>query len=152
MKERTKNIILYVVICLLTIIVVFISLRIYNNRIEEINNKSIVSSYLSEIKYEDISSNVQEEPNTIIYVSNSGDESSKNFERKFVNVIKKYNLENNIIYINIYNSNIIDQVYSHAPELVIYENDEINEIIDMSTLSNEKEIIRALKERRIIND
>lgn len=152
MKERTKNIILYVVVCLLTILAVFISLRLYNNKIENMNNKSLVSNYLLEIKYEDISSNIQEEPNTIIYVSNSGDESSKKFERMFVKVIKKYNLENNIIYINIYNSNIIDQVYSHSPELVIYENNEINEIVDMSTLNNEKDIIRMLKERRIIND
>ncbi len=107
---------------------------------------------ITEINYDDISNHVVEVPNIVIYVSNSSNQDSINFEKLFIKVIKKYNLENEIIYVNINNTNIIDPFYQDAPQLLFYKDSSISDIIVCSVLDSEKEIIKVLKERGIIND
>ncbi len=152
MKERTKKAILLAVICAVTLMVLFVALKLNENRKNDILSTSIIKEYLSEIKYEDISSHVIEQPNTIIYVSNSSDEKSVDFEKKFKTVIKKYNLENEIIYININDVTIMDPVYQFAPEFVFYQNAEISDIINCNALKSSKDITKVLKERGVIGD
>ena len=139
MKEQTKKNILLVFICIITLAVLFISLKINYNRINNDLSDSNIKGYLTEINYEEISTHVIEQPKSIIYVSNSSD-------------IKKYNLENDIIYININNKTIVDPIYQNAPELIFYKDGKIYDMIDCSTLSNKDKIIRALKERSVISD
>ena len=67
-------------------------------------------------------------------------------------IIKKYNLENEVIYININETTIIDPIYQNAPELVFYKDGAISDIIDCSTLKSKKSIINELKERSVIDD
>lgn len=152
MKERTKKFILLVVICTVTLAVLFIALKLNENRKNDVLSASDIKGYLTEIKYEEISTNVIEQPETVIYVSNSSSDESRNFEKIFKKVIKKYNLENEIIYININNVTIVDPIYQYAPELVFYEDGKISDIIDCTTLKDYKDIIRELKERSVIND
>lgn len=152
MKEKTKNKILLIFICTITLIVLIISLKIHKNMQNNINSTSTIDKYLTEIKYEEISPHVVEQPNVIVYVSNSSDNSSVKFERYFSDVIRKYNLENDIIYININNVTIVDPIYQYAPELVFYKDGNISDIIDCNTLKNKKSIIKELKERGFIND
>lgn len=152
MKERTKKAILLAVICAVTLMVLFVALKLNENRKNDILSTSIIKEYLTEIKYEEISTHVIEQPNTIIYVSNSSDEKSADFENKFKTVIKKHNLENEIIYININDVTIMDPVYQYAPELVFYQNGEISDIIDCNTIKSSKDITNVLKERGVIGD
>lgn len=152
MKEKTKKAILLAVICAVTLMVLFVALKLNENRKNDILSTSIIKEYLTEIKYEEISTHVIEQPNTIIYVSNSSDEKSANFEKKFKTVIKKHNLENEIIYININDVTIMDPVYQYAPELVFYQNGEISDIIDCNTIKSSKDITNVLKERGVIGD
>ncbi len=152
MKERTKKAILLAVICAVTLMVLFVALKLNENRKNDILSTSIIKEYLTEIKYEEISTHVIEQPNTIIYVSNSSDEKSADFEKKFKTVIKKHNLENEIIYININDVTIMDPVYQYAPELVFYQNGEISDIIDCNTIKSSKDITNVLKERGVIGD
>lgn len=152
MKEKTKKIILLIAICLVTLMVLFIALKLNENMKQELLSTSGMKNYLTEIKYEEIATHVVEQPNTIIYVSNSSDDSLYTFEKEFKTVIKKYNLENEIIYININDSVIVDPIYQNAPELVFYKDGQISDMIDCTTLKSSDEIINVLKERSVISD
>lgn len=152
MKEQTKKIILLIAICIVTIGILVVALKLNVNMEENLLSESKIKGYLTEINYEEISTHVIEQPKSIIYVSNSSDIKSKNFEKIFKTVIKKYNLENDIIYININNKTIVDPIYQNAPELIFYKDGKIYDMIDCSTLSNKDKIIRALKERSVISD
>ena len=101
LKEQTKKKILLAFISIITIVVLVVTLKIYENRENNLLSISKINNYLTEIKYEEIATHVVEQPNTIIYVSNSSKDESIKCENIFKEVIKKYNLENEIIYINI---------------------------------------------------
>ena len=152
MKEKTKKIILLIIICLFTIGILFITLKLNEQRKKEILSTSSIDGYLTEIKYDEVQTHIVEQPNSIIYISNSSDGLSRDFEKDFKKVIKKYNLENEIIYININNVNIIDPVYQYAPTLIFYSKGQISDIIDCETLKTKKQIIDILEERSVIND
>ena len=152
MKEKNKKLVLYIVLCVLSLVAVFVCVRTYDNYLDSLNSKSYISDYLSEVKYEDIDNHIVEVPNAIVYVSNSSNKKSTSFEKVFAKVIKKYNLENNITYININGAKIVDQLYQNSPELVFYENGSVKEIVDVSSLNSENKIIKMLKERSVIND
>lgn len=152
MKEKTKKTILLIAICLVTLMVLFIALKLNENMKQELLSTSGMKNYLTEIKYEEIATHVVEQPNTIIYVSNSSDDSLYTFEKEFKTVIKKYNLENEIIYININDSVIVDPIYQNAPELVFYKDGQISDMIDCTSLKSSDEIINVLKERSVISD
>lgn len=152
MKEYTKKVILLSVILFCTLLILFIALRINENRLYEKSLNSKIKRYLTEIKYEEISTHLVERPNAIIYVSNSSNSDVKKFEKKLIPVIKKYNLENEIIYININEVNIVDPIYQNAPELLFYKNNMLEDIIDCNTLKTKKDIIKILKERSVIDD
>ena len=152
MKEYTKKVILLIVLSLFTLSVLFIALRLNDKRQKDMLSKSSISKYLTEIKYDNISSYLVEQPSVIIYVSNSSLESSNKFEKNFIPVIKKYNLENEIIYININGTTIFDPLYQNAPQLVFYKNNSVYEVMDVSNIKTKKHIIKELKQRGVIDD
>lgn len=151
-STKIKNIILLVIICLSTILILYGVLKLNEIRNNEMLSKSIVSDYLHEIKYDSLTEYMIEEPNTIIYISNSSEKESIKFEKKFKKVIKKYNLENAIVFININNTYIADPIYQIAPNLIFYKNGELSDIVDCRNLKTKKDIINIFEEREIIND
>lgn len=152
MEEKTKKRILFIILCFFTLLILFIVLRLNSNRKIDMLSNSVIKGYLSEIKYEEIQNYVKEQPNTVIYVSNSSEDESIEFEKKLKYVIKTYNLENEIIYININETTIVDPVYQNAPVLVFYQNGEISDIMDCNILNTKEDIVNKLKERSVIND
>ena len=62
MKEQTKKNILLVFICIITLAVLFISLKINYNRINNDLSDSNIKGYLTEINYEEISTHFIEQP------------------------------------------------------------------------------------------
>lgn len=152
MKEKNKKMILLIIICISTLGILFGALKINEARNNEMLSKSVVSNYLHEIKYDSLMDHIVEEPNTIVYVSNSSDKESIKFEKKFKKVIKKYNLESEIVFININNTYIVDPIYQNAPNLVFYKKGHVNDIVDCSNLTSKKSIIKIFEERGIIND
>ena len=152
MKEKTKKLILFIALCVLTIFILIVALRINDNRKNNALSSSKISNYLTEVKYENINDYVSEEPVTVIYVSNSSDEKTINFDKLLIPIIRKYNLNSQIVYININNTNIQDPFYQNSPELVYYKDGKIIDLIDASTFNAEKEVIKWLKERSVIVD
>ena len=147
MKEQTKKMILLIAICTVTIGILVVALKLNQNREENLLSESKIKNYLTEI-----SNHVIEQPSSVIYVSNSSEDSTKKFENIFIPVVKKYNLENEIIYININGITVVDPFYQSAPELVFYTNGEVSDVIDVSTLKTKDDVIKVLKERSVIND
>lgn len=152
MKEYTKKVILLVAILVVTIAVLVVALKLHDKKMDDLLSESEIKDYLTEIKYEEIENHIIEQPTSIIYVSNSSEDTTRKFDEIFIPVIKKYNLENEVIYININGVTIMDPVYQNAPELVFYKNGEISDMIDVSTLNNRDDIIDVLKERSVISD
>ena len=152
MKEQTKRVILLVVICVVTLSVLIIALKLHENKENNLLATSDISNYLTEINYDEIENHVIEQPSAIIYVSNSSEEKSVNFEKIFIPVIKEYNLENEIIYININNTTIANPFYQNAPELVFYKDGEVSDVLDVSTLTKSSEVKKILEERSVIGD
>lgn len=152
MKEYTKKVILLVAILVVTIAVLVVALKLHDKKMDDLLSESEIKDYLTEIKYEEIENHIIEQPTSIIYVSNSSEDTTRKFDEIFIPVIKKYNLENEVIYININGVTIMDPVYQNAPELVFYKNGEISDMIDVSTLNNSDDIIDVLKERSVISD
>lgn len=152
MKEQTKRTILFIIISILTLVLLFTAIKLNENRRYDKLSTSKVNKYLTEIKYNNISTYIIEQPNAVIYVSNSSEEETRNFEKLFIPVIKKYNLESSITFININNTTIGDPFYQNAPELIFYENGNIKDVIDVSIYKNKKELIKILEERSVIGD
>ncbi len=152
MKEYTKKVILLVAILVVTIAVLVVALKLHDKKMDDLLSESEIKDYLTEIKYEEIENHIIEQPTSIIYVSNSSEDTTRKFDEIFIPVIKKYNLENEVIYININGVTIMDPVYQNAPELVFYKNGEISDMIDVSTFNNSDDIIDVLKERSVISD
>ncbi len=152
MKEQTKRVILLVVICVVTLSVLIIALKLHENKENNSLATSDISNYLTEINYDEIENHVIEQPSAIIYVSNSSEEKTIDFEKIFIPVIKEYNLENDIIYININETTIADPFYQNAPELVFYKDGEVSDVLDVSTLTKSSEVEKILEERSVIGD
>ena len=152
MKEYNKRMILLIFICLATIIALVVAIKINEKRKQNELSISLIDKKLTEIKYDEISNYTVENSDAIIYVSNSSEETSKNFEKMFIPVIRKYNLESSIVYININNINLADPFYEVAPEIIFYKNGVIKDIISCDSIENKKELINLLKERSVIGD
>ena len=133
MKEQTKKMILLIAICTVTIGILVVALKLNQNREENLLSESKIKNYLTEIKYDEISNHVIEQPSSVIYVSNSSEDSTKKFE-------------------NINGITVVDPFYQSAPELVFYTNGEVSDVIDVSTLKTKDDVIKVLKERSVIND
>ncbi len=152
MKEQTKKVVLLVAICVVTLVVLIVVLKLHENKENNLLASSDISNYLTEINYDEIKNHVIEQPSAIIYVSNSSEESTKDFDKIFIPVIKEYNLENQIIYININETTLADPFYQNAPELVFYKDGEVSDVLDVSTLKTSDEIKKILTERSVIGD
>ena len=152
MKEKTKKLILYILLCVVTLTAIYSAIKLNENKNYNDNKKSYISNTLLEIKYEDLNNYLMETTNSIIYVSNSSSEDSLKFEKLFYKVIEEYELENNIVFININDTNIVDPLYQNAPQILFYKSNEVIDMIDCNTLKNKKSIIKAFKERSVIDD
>ena len=79
MKEQTKKMILLIAICTVTIGILVVALKLNQNREENLLSESKIKNYLTEIKYDEISNHVIEQQSSVIYVSNSSEDSTKKF-------------------------------------------------------------------------
>lgn len=80
MKEQTKKMILLIAICTVTIGILVVALKLNQNREENLLSESKIKNYLTEIKYDEISNHVIEQPSSVIYVSNSSEDSTKSLK------------------------------------------------------------------------
>lgn len=100
MKPK-KNYIILAVISAVTIILVLYALKWYDVYKEASKNTAIISDYVSEIKMGEFKNYVNDKRNVVIYFGIPYNEDCRTFERNFKNTLSKYQLSEEIVYINI---------------------------------------------------
>lgn len=140
MNKQKINYIIYAVIVVFTLFIVFFAKKLYENGINEKSTKRINSIY--EIKEKDLDNYIIENPNIVIYMSNSKDESLVKFEKEFDEYVKTNNLNKNIVYIDLksvsknFSKNIKNKLninseydFNNKPNMIILEDSEVKTVL-----------------------
>lgn len=97
----TKNYIILAIISVLTIVLVFYLASWYKTTKDYYKNNSVMSDILTEIKEDEISNYVIDNPHAMIYITSGKNQKHKEFEKELKKILEKYNLTNKIVYLNI---------------------------------------------------
>ncbi len=152
-KENTKqvpfkNYIYLFCILLGSILLLFYIYTWYETYNENKLYTSIMNKYLTVINYNELDNYITETPNAILYVSVLGDKKINRFEEQFKNNISNSNLRNNILYLDITNSEEKEEamkklnIDTNLPYLVVYTNGKITDTysIEKNNYSTKKTI------------
>lgn len=97
-KIPVKNYVIAVIIMIITILATLIAASIYLDSVD-INSKEYLNT-LSEIKFDEIDNYIIEAHDVIIYITDS-ESSNKVVDREFERIINKYNLNQDVVYLNL---------------------------------------------------
>lgn len=98
-----KNYIILAIIFLFTIGITFFLVKYHNDVQKYYQENSIMSTFVFEIKEDNISSYILENPTIMIYVSSGSDNEAKTFEKKLKSLIEQYGIKDDFVYFNIDN-------------------------------------------------
>lgn len=96
----TKNYIIFAVISIITIVAVLGIANWYKQSKEYYENHSIMNNILSEINANEIGSYIMDNPDFIIYIASSKDQTIKSFEKKLKKLVINNEIKNNILYLD----------------------------------------------------
>lgn len=108
-----KNYLILTIVSLLTVFLVFYLVSWYNTSKEYYQNNSILSKYLSELKSDEMSSYLIDNPEIVIYYASAKDGNIKNFEKEFKKLIESNEIKDDIVYIDASkeeNSNFVSNI------------------------------------------
>ena len=103
MQERKiplKNYFILLAISLGTIFLIFYLASWFNTSKEYYKNNSILSEFLPELKSEELSSYLIDNPEIVIYYASAKDENIKDFEKDFKKLIENYEIKDDLVYID----------------------------------------------------
>lgn len=95
-----KNYLILLVLMVGIVFIVFYLASWYNTAKEYYKNNSILSEYLPEVKCEEMNSFIVDNPEIVIYYASAKDESIKSFEKTFKKMIEKYEINDDIVYMD----------------------------------------------------
>lgn len=95
-----KNYFLLSLLCVVTILILYGLVNWYQTREKYRLGLSVISSIISEVKEDELSNYLLDNPNTVIYFSSSKDEKIKTFEKELKNYISEKDLRNQMVYVN----------------------------------------------------
>ena len=96
----------------------------------------VMNQYLSVINYNVLDTYLVENKDSVIYISNLNDSDTRNFERKFKEIVREYSLGNDILYLDLTNEYKDDKLYKEIEEkyklpnlpcIVIFKDGKIND-------------------------
>lgn len=96
-----KNYVIFVLIALISFLLVYNLAKWYKELKANNENVSIMTTVVSEVLETDIKSHIIENPNTVLYLSSSHDQTIKSFEDDLKELIIEDNLRNKVIYMDI---------------------------------------------------
>ena len=159
-----KNYILLSIVLILTIVVV-IYFFLWKNTYEKSKLQTpILDDYLLVINYNELNNYLVENKDAIIYVSKLNDESIRLFENKFKNIINKNNLNNKILYLDLteelIENNIVKEInkkygkeMTEVPTIVIIKDGKISSSYNIKENKyNIKLLEKYLEKEDVIND
>ena len=102
-KKRFKNYIILIVIFILCWGLTLYLCEWYKVYNDYEKQTPVIRGTLSEITYEDLDHYVVDVPSVIVYICTSYDDNCRNFEKNFKKYVKKNDLNDSIVYLNITN-------------------------------------------------
>lgn len=158
-----KNYIIYGIIVVVTLALVFYANEWYKAYKQNELENSYIADYVKEVNYPEFQNYILENPDLIVYVGEKNSTKCVSFEKIFHDVIKEYNLEDEVIFLNVSDINNIKEitdVYNikslntslNIPSIAILKNSKFNDILN-SNDDNEirsDEIIQLLEEYEYI--
>ena len=168
-KETSlKNYLILLLIAVVTFITVFYLGNWYKTTEAYWSKTSDMVSVISEVKLNELNNYLLENPNTIIYISSGEDESIKEFEKSFKELIIEYDLRDEIIYLDqkLFENqkdyqDFIDQYFHEdmkyakfvLPNLLVVENRKVVALLNTGNQPLEKEAtINFLKQHGVISE
>lgn len=156
-----KNYFILTLILVLSILIVFYLVKIYNSTMHNANDKQILNR-IKEITVLELDNYIVENPNIVIYLMDS-DYRNNSFEKKLNQVIVEHDLQSQFVLINIANN--IYQEYDKTANinlknksflkevpinsLVIIENKKIKKFIKINDDLKKASISEFLKENEV---
>ena len=138
-KIPVKNYAIAVVIMIITILATFISASIYLDNVNVFDKEYLKN--LSEIKIDEIDNYIIEAHDIMIYATDS-ESTNKYVDREFEKIINKYNLSQDIVYLNL--NEIDDTLYKefikkyningeiNSNTLLIFKDGTLSKIINLN--------------------
>ncbi len=148
-KIPTKNYIILLVLFLGAFLLTYYIYRWYVVYSEYQNNIPIIRDSLTEITTEEMQHYIQERPTTTIYICTASDTDCRSFEKKFKKLVEQKSLKEEIIYVNIEDSNkdnfitFFNTNYPYKrenlnkyPALIYFEDGEVEDILQATKDEN----------------
>ena len=173
-----KKKVLFVLLCLITLLSCLYGLKWHKVYLENEKNKTIIVDYINEITASEMSHYLQENPMShylqenpisLIYLCITNDKDCQNFEKIFSSYIKKEALNDKIVYLNVnglidYDLSVsLDKLYNtsnfrnkgqylkQVPALLLYDHDKLKAFLSSNDLTIEI-VDEFLKANKIIED
>lgn len=96
-----KNYIIVLAIFIVSFILIILGAKWYKNYREYQLTIPVISGYINEVSDEEIENYLLENRDTMLYIGASDDNNCRSLEKDLKNFIKKYNLRDQIVYIDL---------------------------------------------------
>lgn len=130
---------------------IFIVLYINKLYISTKNNDNILNGFIKEIKTQEIDNYIIENPNFIIYLGYKNND-NKSFEKKFKKLVTKYDLQRDIVFIDINQFNDVafnefcnkyaGELLNKDSSLIIIDNQKVIDVLDITKENSDIELVK----------
>ena len=160
-KISSKN---YVILVIILVSTVLLGFYLFNSFKESDVNTSLMDNYIKLINYTEIKDYVTENRDVVIYSSVLKDKKIRNFEMNFRHVINKYELEDQIVYLNLTDLTLEERVelsntYNldgktivDVPCLLIFKDGNLIDIYALKDNYNVDNLVTYLQKKEVINN
>mgnify|MGYP003530200891 FL=1 len=146
-KEPEKKVTIKSYFILITVFILTMGVTLYLCKCYKVYNESkkeipVIRGTLSEITSEELEHYVQENQNCTVYMCTASNQACRDYEEKFIKLIKKKNLQEDIVYLNLSNIeqdkfiNSLNDKYnykikltSNYPTIVIFDEAKISALL-----------------------
>lgn len=152
----------YIILFILIISTILLGLYLHSIFVESDTNTPLMDDYISVINYNELSDYLLENKDILIYSSYLGDTEIRAFEKEFRNVINNYELNEQILYLNLTNYsdeikislsnqyNLNGLTIVDAPCLVLFQNGILVDIYDLKDNYDIDNLVIYLKGKEVI--
>lgn len=160
-KISSKN---YVILVIILVFTVLLGFYLYNSFKESDVNTSLMDNYIKLINYTEIKDYVTENKDVVIYSSVLKDKKIRDFEKNFRHSINKYELEDQIVYLNLTDLTLEERVdlsntYNldgktivDVPCLLIFKDGNLIDIYTLKDNYNVDNLVTYLQKKEVINN
>ena len=164
-EERIITLKNYVILAITLILSIILVVYFYMWHNEFMSNRvytPVLDDYLSVVNYNELDDYLVENKNVALYISVLDNDQTRNFEKKFKNVINEYLLNDNLLYmdlskekndINLYNSIVNKYQLKDLPCIVIFKNGVIDDVYSVDNTDYDIDLLVSyLKIVGVIDD